>query len=68
MKEDCCETYQACGHNINRKSKLCVLTESHRFNTEKLMPLVNDPKYICSCCGRVANSEDNLCEPVELKK
>ena len=28
--------------------------------------LVNEPKYKCKKCGRVANNEEDLCEPVSL--
>ena len=36
-------------------------------NIKKIIPLVNDPKYICRKCARVANSENYLCKPVNLK-
>ena len=47
--------------------KLCAMTCCPcNINLEKIKPLVNDPKYICEQCGRVANSEENLCQPVAL--
>jgi hypothetical protein len=35
-------------------------------NIEELKPLVDKPKHICKQCGRVANEEDLICEPVSL--
>jgi hypothetical protein len=46
------------------EDKLCSLTccPCH-LDVEKIKPLVNAPKFICKACGRVANSEANLCQP-----
>jgi hypothetical protein len=33
---------------------------------EELKPLIRNAKYICSCCGRAAANEENLCAPEPL--
>jgi Fe2+ or Zn2+ uptake regulation protein len=33
---------------------------------EAYMELVNDPHFLCTKCGRVANSKKNICKPVKL--
>ncbi len=56
------ETVKCCGEN-----KLCALTCcSCNLDVERIKPLVNRPKFICESCGRVANSEANLCQPVPI--
>jgi hypothetical protein len=36
------------------------------LDLEKVKPMVNAPKFICKSCGRVANEEKHLCQPVPL--
>jgi len=43
---------------------LCVLVSEKKF--DEIRKLVKDPKFICFNCGRVADSEDNLCNPMPL--
>ena len=50
------------------EDKLCALTCCPcNIDIEKLKSLVNEPKYICKQCGRVANEEKNLCQPTSLR-
>jgi len=59
----CCgDSSFCCGEN-----KMCALTCcACNLDIEKIKPLVNEPKFICKSCGRVANKEENLCQPVAL--
>jgi hypothetical protein len=69
MANNCCDTSSPCGCGGNRENKLCELTKPHnRFDMEKIIPLVNEPKHICRCCGRLANKEENLCNSIKLTK
>jgi len=47
---------------------LCYLNNLgfQKSNTEEYKELVKEPKFLCKNCGRVAASEKNLCNPVEL--
>lgn len=48
--------------------KMCALTCcACGLDLEEIMPLVNDAQFICEACGRVANSRENLCKPIDLK-
>ena len=45
---------------------LCKLIVGDQESIENIKPLVNNPKFICSKCGRVANKAENLCAPIDL--
>jgi hypothetical protein len=45
---------------------LCVLVSKGRF--DQIRELVLNPRFICFNCGRVADSEQNLCNPMPLQK
>ncbi len=36
-------------------------------NIDKIMKLVDKPKYVCNKCARAANDEDRVCKPVKIK-
>jgi len=47
---------------------LCYITSQdlHLSDKQDYDVLVKDPKFECEHCGRVANSDMNLCRPVSL--
>jgi len=44
---------------------ICVLASNEKF--EEIKAITINPKHICFNCGRVADSEKNLCNPMPLK-
>jgi len=56
MSEDSCKGDHA-GH-------LCVLVSKKEF--DRVKELVREPQHICFNCGRVADSRENLCNPMPL--
>jgi hypothetical protein len=54
-------------HVVSHAGKMCARTCCPcNVNLEELKPLVNKPKFICKQCGRVANEDHLVCEPVSL--
>lgn len=49
----------------DHKGHLCVLVSAKKF--DKIKQLVTEPQFICFNCGRVADSDKNLCNPMPLK-
>ena len=47
---------------------LCYLSNLgfQRSNPEDYKTLVRKPQFMCKNCGRVADSEKNLCKPEKL--
>lgn len=47
---------------------LCHLVEKGLLKNkpEEFIPLVKNGNYICTGCGRIAVSPDNICAPKEL--
>jgi hypothetical protein len=48
-------------------NKMCALTCCPcNLDLKVIKPLVDDAKFICKQCGRVANKAENLCKPAKL--
>ncbi len=43
---------------------ICLLASQNRF--DEIKELTRDPKSICFNCGRVADSDKHLCNPMPL--
>ncbi len=57
------------GRNVchgDHTGHLCVLASDEKF--EEIKQLTQNPEFICFNCGRVADCEANLCNPMPLKK
>ena len=52
----------------NHENHLCLLQNVGylQSNMEKYKRLVQDAKFVCKTCGRVAARENNLCSPEKL--
>lgn len=50
---------------FDSKKSLCKLVKADALENhwEEYLHLVEDAKFICRKCGRVSNSEKNLCKP-----
>jgi hypothetical protein len=48
----------------DHQGHLCVLASKELF--ERIKELTHEPQYICFNCGRVADCEQNLCNPMPL--
>jgi len=44
---------------------ICLLASNDKFEEIKL--LTSKPMFLCFNCGRVADSDKNLCNPMPLK-
>jgi len=47
---------------------LCKLSQSVKKNFETIAALVDQPRFICTDCGRAANEKKRVCEPKRLPK
>lgn len=57
-------TQGACKTCTKHSGHLCILVGEGKL--EEVKKLVKNPKFICFNCGRVADSEENLCNPMQL--
>ncbi len=48
------------------RGHLCVLASEGQF--EAIKKLVKKPKFVCFNCGRSADSDKNLCNPMPLDR
>lgn len=49
----------------DHKGHICLLASQQKF--DEIKQLTTNPRYICFNCGRVADCENNLCNPMPLK-
>jgi hypothetical protein len=50
----------------DHEGHLCVLVSKQKIDA--IRSLVKAPRFICFNCGRVADAEKNLCNPMPLEK
>jgi len=54
---------------MSKKKTLCDWNKAEvEKDISHLVDLVSNPKYICTKCARAAESDNNLCKPVKIKK
>ena len=67
MAEKCPEHNAECkSESHNRHLCYFVAQGFHLSDQQQYRQLVENPQFKCQYCGRVANSEENLCKPVNL--
>jgi len=54
-----------CKHEHGHPGHICVLAGEGRF--DEIKRIARNPKFICFNCGRVADCEGNLCNPMPLE-
>jgi hypothetical protein len=59
------EKRKDCKHEHGHPGHLCMLAAANQI--EEIKHLVQSPKFVCFNCGRVADKEGNLCNPMPLK-
>jgi hypothetical protein len=45
---------------------MCELSQSVKKNFDKIAQLVEQPRFLCTDCGRVADQKKRLCEPKRI--
>ena len=48
----------------DHQGHLCVLVSKEQF--DKIKELTKKPQFICFNCGRVADCDENVCNPMPL--
>lgn len=46
---------------------LCDMEKLLKKDFDAYTALVNQPRFVCTKCGRAANKKKNLCEPKKIK-
>lgn len=52
--------------HINHQHHLCAMVEHGDASLEQMKDLIRDANFICTFCGRVARSQNNLCDPASI--
>jgi hypothetical protein len=50
----------------DHEQHICKLAEAHKL--EVIKELTSSAQYLCANCGRVANSDVNLCNPMNVNE
>jgi len=45
---------------------MCELSQSVKKNFDKIVQLVEQPRFLCTDCGRGARQKKRLCEPKRI--
>jgi hypothetical protein len=49
----------------DHKGHICLLASQDKF--DEIKELTQNPQFLCFNCGRVADCENNVCNPMPLK-
>lgn len=52
--------------HLGHGKHLCHLVEDMGIDINEYKKLVRNAKFLCKNCGRVAATEENLCEPIKI--
>jgi len=53
---------------MKKDKTFCDLSKDYvAKHLDEIIPLINNPKFICKKCARAANDETHLCKPVKIK-
>ena len=56
-----------CESSLHHQHLCYIISQGFPLSDEyEYQSLIKDPQFKCQHCGRVANSDQNLCEPVKL--
>ncbi|MBI9101657.1 MAG: hypothetical protein JEY99_04540 [Spirochaetales bacterium] len=58
MKEEKCTS--------DHSNHVCQLIAGNNKDIDKIIGLVENPKFICFNCARVAERKENLCNPMPI--
>ena len=50
----------------DHSNHICQLIVERNKDVESIKDMVKNPRFICFNCARVAESEDNLCNPMPI--
>lgn len=64
IRANSCHSWQIFCH---MSKTLCNLKRELKKDMATYVLLVNQPKFVCTACGRVANKKKNLCQPEKIK-
>jgi len=69
INEDSDEIYYELFQDYECSEKMCGLTNCvYDVAISDILPLIDNPKFICKSCEQVANDKNNLCRPEALSE